>query len=58
MVNLPGNDTTKYGKNSLNVRGTMFANILPKYIKLSRTLEVFDNLKEQLILCSCDAYRF
>ena len=38
VVKLPGTNTIKYGINSLNFRGVMLWNILPKSIKLSKTL--------------------
>ena len=59
VVKLPGTNTTNYGINSLNFRGAMLWNIIPKNIKLSETLPEFKRrLKKQLIPCDCAACRF
>lgn len=50
IVNLPATDTTKYLINSPNIRGAMLPNMLPKNIKLSKTILEFEKkLKKQLI---------
>ena len=41
VVKLPGTNKTKYGINSLNFGGAMLWNIIPKNIKLSKTLPEF-----------------
>ena len=59
LVKLPGTSITTYGINSLNFRGAILWNIIPKNIKLSETLPEFKRrLKKQLIPCNCAAYRF
>ena len=59
MVKLPGTNTTKYGTNSLNFRGAMLWNIIPKNMNLSKKLPEFKRrLKKHLIHCSCTACRF
>ena len=48
-----------HGIDSLNFRGAMLWNIIPKNIKLSDTLPEFKRkLKTHLIPCSCAACRF
>ena len=50
IVNLPTTDTTKYLIHSPNIRGAMLPNMLPKNIKLSKTILEFEKkLKKQLI---------
>ena len=59
VVKLPGTNTTKYRINSLNFRGVMLWNIIPKNTKLSKTLTEFKRrLKKHLIPCNCAACRF
>ena len=64
VVKLPGTNTTKYGINLLKYginkfRGAMLRNIIPKNIKLSKTLLEFKRrLKKHMILCNCAACRF
>ena len=59
VVKLPGTNSRKYGINSLNFRGATLWNIIPKNIKLSKTLPEFKRrLKKHLIPCNCAAYRF
>ena len=56
MIKLPSTSTTKYGINSLNFRGAMLWNIVPKNIKLSKTLPEFKRrLKKHLIGFNCSA---
>ena len=59
VVKLPGTNTTKYGIKALNFRGAVLWNIIPKNVKLSKTLPGFKRrLKKQLIPCNCAACRF
>ena len=58
VVNLPGTNTTKYGRNSLNFRGVLLWNIIPKNIKLSKTVPEFKRrLKKHQIPYNCAACR-
>ena len=59
MVKLKGTNKTKYGINSLNFRGAILWNRIPKNMKLSKTLpECKRSLEKHLIPCICAAYRF
>ena len=59
MVKLPGTNTTKYGINSLNLRGAMLLNSIPKIRKLTKTLPEFKKrLKKHLIPSNCAECRF
>ena len=63
VVKLPGKKTTKYGRNSLNFRGAVLWGIIPKNIKLSKTLPKFKRrLKKHSIpyngaVCRLSYYR-
>ena len=59
VVKLPGTNTTKHGINSLNLRGAMLLNSIPKIIKLTKTLPEFKKrLKKHLIPSNCAECRF
>ena len=60
VVNLPVTNTTKCGKNSINFRGTILWNVIPKNIKLFKTLLEFkkEKVEKHLIPCNCAACRF
>ena len=59
MVKLKGTNKTQYGINSLNFRGAILWNRIPKNMKLSKTLpERKRSLEKHLIPCICAAYRF
>ena len=56
VVNLPGTNTTKYGRNSLNFRGVLLWNIIPKNIKLSKMVPEFKRrLKKHQVPSNCAA---
>ena len=44
MVKAPGTNTTNYGINSLNFKGAMLWNIIPKNIKFTRR---YQNIRER-----------
>ena len=59
VVKLRGTNTTIYGINSLNFRGAVLWNIVPKNVKPSKALPEFRrNLKTQLIPSNSAACRF
>ena len=54
VIKLSGTNTRKYGINSSNFRGAMLWYIIPKNIKLAKTLLEFKRrLKKHLIPCNC-----
>ena len=58
VVKLPRTNTTKYGIKSLNFRGAMLWNIIPKKIKLSKTLPEFKRRLKKHLIPNCAACRF
>ena len=59
VVKLPGTNAMTCGIHSLNFRGVILWNIIPKNIKFSETLPEFKRkLKIQLIPCNCAACHF
>ena len=57
VVKLPIANSKKYLINSLNFRGAMPWNIIPKNRKLSKLLPEFKRcLRKQLIPCNCAAF--
>ena len=59
MVKVPGTNTTNYGINSLNFKGAMLWNIIPKNIKLYKTLSEYKRkMKKHLMPCNCAACHF
>ena len=59
MVKLKGTNKTKYGINSLNFRGAILWNGIPKNMKLSKTLpECKRRLEKHWTPCICAACRF
>ena len=59
MVKAPGTNTTNYGINSLNFKGAMLWNIIPKNIKLYKTLSKYKRkMKKHLMPCNCAACHF
>ena len=59
VVKLPGTNRTTYGINSLNFRGAILWDIIPKNIKPPEKLPEFKRkLKTQLVPCHCPACCF